>query len=166
METLLHNIDIVMSAVALVFSTIALVISLRNRQRPSPSSTENEQAAPTPGAQLMVNLVKMPSVLEHGAVSQDYRFWISNIGTGPALDVTFKVELDEDVLFQQEYNEKFPVAVMQPGDRIELCSRIGIDTPREFRTLVHWDDGSGFESVQEFWISKEIGAESTLWANA
>lgn len=147
-------LSLLVSLIALGLSIFALVTAMKNKGE---AVVVNQEMPPlVHGAQLAVNLIKMPSDTEHGSIAQDYRFWITNVGTGAAQNVSFAVDLQPDVLFPNEVDEKLPVAIMGPGERLELCTRIGIGTPKEIRTMVYWNDADGLEHAQEFWVSKEV----------
>jgi len=148
----MEALSLLVSVIALGVSVFALVTAMKNKGGGT-TVVEQERPPLVHGAQLCVNLIKMPSETGHGSISQDYRFWITNVGTGAAQNVSFAVDLQPDVLFQNEVDEKMPVPIMGPGERLELCTRIGLGTPKEIRTMVYWDDADGLEHAQEFWVS-------------
>jgi hypothetical protein len=146
-------VSLVISVVALIVSFIALKSAKAGGGTTAPVSPK-AKVAPQPGAQLEAQLVKMPSDTGHGVIAQDYRIWITNIGTGIAYNVNCDVGLDEPVLFQQEMDEKL-YQDMAPGDRVELRTRIGLRTKKVFNVVTYWDTPEGQTVALEHLVSKE-----------
>jgi hypothetical protein len=107
-------------------------------------------------AWITVRLVKHPSVTDRGAVSQDYRFYITNEGGVSAHNINVEVTDGEQLLFKQETDEKLPCPILNPGDSIVLCSRIGIGSPRVIETAVNWLNPDGSMGVAEYPLTKEL----------
>lgn len=150
-------IGIILGAVALVLAIYAVVSvnQLRGQMRGAmPAGAAVTRSADN--AWITVRLVKHPSVTDRGAVSQDYRFYITNEGGMPAHNVNFEIIDGMHLVFKNEYDEKLPCPMLNPGDSIVLCSSIGIGTPKIIETAVNWLNPDGSMGVADYPISKDL----------
>jgi uncharacterized cupredoxin-like copper-binding protein len=70
--------------------------------------------------------------------SSKWRLMIANKGKAPAqnVDVDFP---DSNIILGAE--DKFPMAVMEPGDSVELVAAIAMGDPPKIQVKISWKDG-------------------------
>ncbi len=161
METLIHNLDILLSLAALVVAIVALVFALKAKKislAVARASAGGNRVLQEGKATVTVHLVKHPSDTNSGRIGLDYRFWISNNSMFPAYNIDFQVDTRPSLVAPAEMS-KIPCESLHPGDTLELQSKIGLSSPKEFRTILSWENPDGTAISEEYWLSREIEQE-------
>ena len=85
-----------------------------------------------------------------------YKLSIRNDGHAPAYDVNLKVSSREgkaSPLIQSDYESKFPLKRLDPGDNVELFWAIDSSTGTDFNSSCKWKNQNGKEEIKETLLS-------------
>ena len=85
-----------------------------------------------------------------------YKLLVKNVGFAPAFNVTLKIlsrEGKSSPLIQSDYESKFPLKKLDPGDSVELFWPIDSSTGTEFDSICKWNNKNGKEEIKETLIS-------------
>ncbi len=87
------------------------------------------------------------------AENDDHKLVLRNLGPSDARDIYLESlgETPEDVLIiQQEVDERFPMARLQPSEEVELMANVYMGSPFIFRVRVRWIEGKNHQRQEEF----------------
>jgi len=74
-----------------------------------------------------------------------HEFLVSNVGDYPAREIEFEIKPQgsgESPLIQSDYEEKFPVSILQPGNSVGAMAAFHMGSPRGFMATLRWKDES------------------------
>ena len=74
-----------------------------------------------------------------------HEFLVSNFGEYPAKDIEFAVRPQgsgESPIIQRDYDEKFPIPILQPGNSVGAMAAFHFGSPRAFMVTLRWKDDS------------------------
>lgn len=80
-----------------------------------------------------------------------YRFRITNISDVDAknVDLRLLVKPEDSPLVKNEYEEKFPVPRLQPGNSVTLIAAIHFGSPSAYNALLSWVNPDGTSVSEE-----------------
>src|SRR5262249_30015769 len=74
--------------------------------------------------------------------SRDWCFRISNVGPAPAHNAPAHFMSGQGAIIASEIEEKFPIAMLEPGDRRDLIAAPHYQSDREQKVKLLWADGA------------------------
>lgn len=81
-----------------------------------------------------------------------FRFRLRNISDVDAKDVEFELLLkrpEDNPLIKSDYDQKFPLKRLQPGESVALIAAIHLGSPTAFNALVKWTNPDGSKVEEE-----------------
>ena len=102
---------------------------------------EKREAAHEKEADLGANFVTIGS--------EKYRLRISNKGRAAAYHVTIDFPEGNDIILEDDIQEKFPLELLERGQSVELVAMIAMGTKRKLAIRLSWQsaDGERFEKT-------------------
>jgi len=153
--------------VSVVLAGFASIISLLvwNGQRKLQRENNELQRATSQLAKKQLEMLALEEsqkdsarlTLELENVGKGYKFFITNIGTGDAYDVCFKLILDKEQaspLIASEVNEMFPFKKLSPdGETISLTADLNPDSPTAYNAVLSWRNSKDQFVEEEIYVS-------------
>lgn len=81
-----------------------------------------------------------------------YKFYLTNKGSKEAANVRLAFE-DMSQIIQDEYNEKFPMAKMEPSQIVSLIASLDSQSPIIHKAKVEWINPDGSSGTQDLFCS-------------
>lgn len=81
---------------------------------------------------------------------------LTNVGEAEARDVEFELDPQGDLespLVHSDYEEKFPIPVLTPGNSVSTLMAIHLGTATAFRVILKWRDRVGNHHSEETYVS-------------
>lgn len=135
----------VISWAALLFSGIALFVSLRLQRRQSrlldlQIQAHDKAAAASKRANVLAELVASEM---WGGGPRRHSIVLRNAGPVEARNVRLEFPNDDSPIPGNEADDKLPVRTLQPGGKLELVAAISMGNAGPFEVVISWDDASG-----------------------
>lgn len=96
---------------------------------------EKREAAHEKEADLSANFVTIGS--------EKHRLRISNKGRAAAYHVTIDFPEGNDIILEDDIQEKFPLELLEHGQSVELVAMIAMDTKRKLAIRLSWENIDG-----------------------
>jgi hypothetical protein len=75
----------------------------------------------------------------------DYRMKVFNKGKNSATNVRIEFPNGNEILLEDDLNEKFPMPALEPQQSVEIIASVCLGSPRRMDVEVVWDDQSGVD---------------------
>ena len=85
-----------------------------------------------------------------------HRFVVRNIGDSPGKNVQFTVDVHgqgENPLMIADYNDKFPISSLGPGDEAGAMAAFAMGSGRAFNVRITWENIDGTQSEDTVFVS-------------
>ena len=75
--------------------------------------------------------------------SEKYRLRISNKGRAAAYHVTIDFPEGNDIILEDDIQEKFPLELLERGQSVDLIAMIAMGTKRKLAIRLSWESADG-----------------------
>ena len=121
------------------------ILELQERINSLVLKKEEIEADQRESAEVGANFVK------HG--SNNYRLRVFNRGPATAEDVHVSFPDGNELVLQEDINEKFPLARMERWQSVDLIAAIHMGSPRKMTVALSWKDRGGRSSEKTFHLT-------------
>jgi hypothetical protein len=81
-------------------------------------------------------------------------FVLTNEGPAAAKQVGFElIDCPDSPLVKGDYDQKLPVPILQPGQRLRLIAAIHMGSPTTYTARVTWTNPDGFTTSDDYFLS-------------